>query len=145
MKKLLLNILIFSLLFALPGCCCKQWNDFWGTGPVAPEVAKKWVLDKDCKPIAKAAPVKPVAAAPASVKPQPVVKSECGVSSAANSHPCEGCAVVKLERNMPVEVAMNTKFDYTIKVMNPTSYMLSDVVVTENLADSFKLADTNPK
>ncbi len=135
MKKLLLNILIFLLLFAMPGCCCKQWNDFWGTGPVAPEVAKKSVFAKDCKPIAKAAPV----------KPQQVVKSECGVSSATSSHPCEGCAVVKLEKNMPAEVAMNTKFDYTIKVMNPTGYMLDDVVVTENLAANFKLADTNPK
>ncbi len=83
--------------------------------------------------------------APAPVKPQPVVKSECGVSSATNSHPCEGCAVVKLEKNVPAEVAMNTKFDYTIKVMNPTGYMISNVVVTENLANSFKLADTNPK
>jgi len=140
MKKLLLNILIFSLLFTLSGCGCKQWNDFWGTGPVAPEVAKKCIFAKDCKPIAKA---KPAAAAP--VKSQPVVKSECGISSATSSHPCEGCAVVKLEKNMPVEVSMNTKFDYTIKVMNPTGYMLDDVVVTENLANGFKLADTNPK
>jgi uncharacterized repeat protein (TIGR01451 family) len=122
MKKSL-YILFVLLVFTLSGC---GNNCTW------------------CK---KKAPVKPkpVAAAPAPVKPQPAAKSECGVSSAMSSLPCEGCAVVKLEKNMPVEVPMNTKFDYTIKVMNPTGYMVSDVVVTENLANTFKLADTDPK
>lgn len=91
------------------------------------------------KPMAKAEPK------PATVKPQTTVRSECGVSSATGYYPSEDGAVVKLEKNMPREVAMNTKFDYTIKVTNPTDNMLTDVVVTENLAGNFKLSDTNPK
>ena len=55
-----LNISIFLSLFVLSGCySCKSWNDFWGTGPVEPGCEHKFFLDKDCRPMAKAAP-KPV-------------------------------------------------------------------------------------
>ena len=136
MRRLLI-ILMCLFSFALSGCySCESWNDFWGNGPREAYPPDKFFWDKDCKPlVAKAAPV----------KPQPAVRSECGVSSTTGSYPCEGCPVVRLEKNMPAEVAMNTKFDYTIKVTNPTGSTVSDVVVTENLAAGFKLADSNPK
>lgn len=143
MKKAL-NISLVLLLFTLAGCySCQSWNKLWGKGPVEPGCEHKFFFDKDCKPLAKA-PLKP-APAPAPVKPRPAVKSKCGASSATGYYPCEGCTVAKLEKNMPAEVSLNKKFDYTIKVMNPTDGTLSDVVVTENLSDNFKLSDTDPK
>jgi len=146
MRKLL-NILILLSLFSLSGCySCQTWNNLWGKGPVEPGCEHKFFFDKDCRLLAEATPApEPVIPKPAPVKPRPVVKSACGASSATGYYPCEGCAVAKLEKNMPVEVAMNTKFDYTIKVINPTEVMLTAVVVTENLPDNFKLADTNPR
>ena len=145
MKNLLIMLLLGLVLY-VSGCSCQSWNDAWGKGPreAWPDDVAFW--DKNCKRIAKPAAPKPAPAPrPAPIKPPPVVRSQCGVSSATGHYPCKGCTVVRLEKNMPVEVAMNTKFDYTIKVVNPTDHMLSDVVVTENLADNFKLADTNPK
>lgn len=120
MRKLL-NILILLLVFGLASCCTVQPEP----APVKPKLAP--------------APM------PAPVKPKPVAMSKCGVSSAIGHYPCEGCTVAKLEKKMPVEVAMNTRFDYTIKVVNPTDNMLSDVLVTENISKDFKLADTKPK
>jgi uncharacterized repeat protein (TIGR01451 family) len=143
MKKLLIILLLFVWL-TIPGCnCCQRWNNLWGK-EVAPEVAHKCFLSKECKPLAKAAPAK-AAPAPAPAKPQPVVKSACGLSSATGAYPCSNCTLVRLEKSMPAEVAMNTEFGYTIKVINPTDIMLNDVVVTENLAGNYKLSDTNPK
>jgi len=141
MKKLM-HILVILMLFTLAGCySCQSWHHAWGKPRDAyPEDKVFW--SKDCKPMT-AAPAKP---SPEPVKPpKPAVRSECGVSSAVGHYPCEGCTVARLERNMPAEVAMNTRFDYTIKVINPTDDMLDDVVVTEKLADNFKLADTDPK
>ncbi|MBN1391362.1 MAG: DUF11 domain-containing protein [Sedimentisphaerales bacterium] len=139
MKKMLLVLMLLSWL-VLPGCySCESWNHFWGNGPREAFPPDKVFWDKDCKPlVAKAEPAKP---APA----KPVVKTECGVSSATTGYPCDGCAVIRLEKNMPGEVAMNTKFDYTIRVVNPTGSMASDVVVVENLAAGFKMTDSNPK
>jgi hypothetical protein len=108
-----LNILLTVSVFAVSGCySCQPWNEAWGKGPREAFPPNKFFWDKECKPIVMAAPVKP---APAPVKPQPAVRSECGASSATGYYPCEGCTVAKLEKNMPTEVAMNTKFDYTIK------------------------------
>ncbi|MDD5459331.1 MAG: hypothetical protein PHF37_08060 [Phycisphaerae bacterium] len=143
MKKLWIVPVVLLMVFSLSGCySCDSWNSAWHNGPKENYPSDKVFWDKDCKPIAKAQPAPKAVATP---KPQPVVKSECGVSSAVRHYPCDGCAVVKLDKQMPVEIAMNTKFDYTIKVTNPTDGMLSDVVVTENLPDNFKLADTDPK
>ena len=150
MRKIV-NILLLTVLSAvtlqLSGCySCQSWNNLWGKGPVEPGCEHKFFFDKDCRLLVEATPApEPVIPKPAPVKPRPVVKSACGASSATGYYPCEGCTVAKLEKNMPVEVAMNTKFDYTIKVINPTEVMLNSVVVTENLPDNFKLADTNPK
>ncbi len=146
MRKIL-NILFLTAFLAgtleLAGCySCQTWNHCWGKGPRENYPADKFFWDKECKPIAKAAPAKP---APVAAKLRPAAKSECGACSATGSYPCEACTIAKLERDMPAEVAMNTKFDYMIKVINPTGYMLDDVVVTETLADNFKAADTNPK
>jgi hypothetical protein len=60
------------------------------------------------------------------------VKNECGICSATDNYPREGRAVAKLEKNIPT----NTNFDYTIKIINPTNYILSDVVVNEKPADT---------
>lgn len=144
------NILILLLVFALAGCySCQSWNEAWGKGPREDYPAGIAFWDKDCKPIAKAPPLKPAPAptpAPApKPAPAPAVKSECGSPSATGHYPGEGCTVVRLEKNMPLEVAVNTKFDYTIKATNPSNQMLSDVVVTEMLPGNFKVADTNPK
>lgn len=146
MKKLLLVLVLFSFL-TLSGCySCQTWNHMWGKGDVPPEAAHKFFFDKDCKPIAKAAPAKPAPApAPAPVKPKPVVKSGCGSAFTSGSYPCGNCTIARLEKDMPMEVAMNSEFSYTINVINPTDTRLDDVVVTENLSENFKLSNTKPK
>ena len=131
MKKAL-NILIVVLLFSLSGCySCKSWNAFWGTGPVEPDCAEKFFLDKDCRPIAKTQ-VKPA--------PTPAPVSDCGPSTGSRSYPCGGCGVIQLDKTMPREVQLNAPFDYTIKVTNLTDTMVADVVVTENLPNNFKFS-----
>jgi len=110
----------------------------WGKGPVEPAGAHAFFWSKDCKLVEKPAP-----------KPKEVtkaqVKSECGEPLAVGNYPCDGCAVVTLNKKMPVEVAVNAKFDYTIEATNQTAVTLSDVVITEKIPDNFKLIDTNPK
>lgn len=137
--KRLLNILIFLLLFALPGCySCKSWHSFWGTGPVELGCEHKFFFDKDCRPIAKAKP------APMPFKPKPAPVTECGPSMVSRSYPCGGCGVIRLDKTMPGEVQLNAPFDYTIKVTNLTDTMVTDVVVTESLPDNFKFTRATP-
>ena len=141
--KRLLNILLFLLLFTLAGCySCKSYHEYKGTGPVPSEVAHKFYWDKECKPIARAAP-RP-APKPAPVKPKPAPVSGCGPSAVSRSYPCEGCEIIQLNKAMPREVQLNAPFDYTIKVTNVTDMTVADIVVTETTSKNFKFNKASP-
>ncbi|MEN6384330.1 MAG: hypothetical protein ABFD79_03945 [Phycisphaerales bacterium] len=142
MKKLLF---LMVALFFLPGCySCQSWHHMWGK-PREDYPAGKFMWDKNCKPLKQVAKEKP-APKQEPPKPQPAAaKSACGSASASGSYPCETCTLVKLEKNMPAEVEMNSEFSYTITVTNPTEIMLKDVVVTETTPENFKASGTNPK
>ncbi len=143
-RSMLLTVVLASAL-QLAGCfSCQSWKEMWGESP-EDYPSDLVFFDKRCKPMAKASPEKPAQAPAPIAKTTPAPKSPCGECLATGYYPSEVCTVVKLEKNMPVEVAMNSEFNYTIEVINPSDRMLHDVVVTEHLAENFKLADTNPK
>ena len=134
-----LKIVLFVSVFLFSGCySCKSYHDFWGSGPVPGEVAEKFFWDSECRPIE-------VAAAPAPApKPRPAVRGTCGPYSATRDYPCGSCGVIRLEKKMPSTVTLNGRFDYTIKVTNLTDVMVTDVVVTERVAENFKYVSSNP-
>ncbi|MBM4029153.1 MAG: DUF11 domain-containing protein [Planctomycetes bacterium] len=62
--------------------------------------------------------------------------------SAARLYSADG--VIRLERQMPAEVALNTAFDYTIQVTNVTDTAVDEVVVTERVPRNFKVQKSDP-
>jgi uncharacterized repeat protein (TIGR01451 family) len=62
----------------------------------------------------------------------------------SRSYPCGGCGVVQLDKKMPSMINLNSRFDYTITVKNLTDVMVTDVVVTERVAENFKYVSSNP-
>jgi uncharacterized repeat protein (TIGR01451 family) len=137
-----LKIVLFVLVFVFSGCySCKSYHDFWGSGPVPGEVAEKFFFDSECRPIVVAAAPAPP---PPKPKPRPVVRGTCGPYSATRDYPCSSCGVIRLEKKMPSTVTLNSRFDYTIKVTNLTDVMVTDVEVTERVAENFKYVSSNP-
>jgi len=145
MKRWIYKIVPILLLLSLAGCySCGSWNRLMGTGPVDPANADKFMLDSDCKPIAKAAPApKPAPKAKPAPKPAPA-PTGCGAASVTRAYPCGDCGIVKLAKMMPSQVALGAPFSYDIKVMNLTDMLVTDVVVTEHLDDNFKYASSSP-
>lgn len=82
----------------------------------------------------------PAAPAPKSMA-KPVAKADSGAVS--RTLPCEGCGVIRVDKMMPKQVQLNSPFDYKIKVTNLTDMPVVDVIVTEWLADNFKLGKTS--
>jgi len=139
--------LIMSIMLQVSGCySCQSWNRLMKTGPVAPEVAHKWLWDKDCKPLAKEAPAPAPAAAPVAAAPAPKAApaSKCGAYEAMQAYPAAQCGVVKIDKYMPAEVQLNGEFEYKIKAVNLTSCDVANVVVTEHLSSNFKFQSSAP-
>lgn len=142
------NILLLAVLSAtivqLAGCySCQSWHHSHGR-PKENYPPDMFFWDKDCKPIAKATPVKP-APVPVKPKPKPAPVSECGPSNVVRSYPCRGCDIIHLNKTMPEEVQLKSHFDYTIKVTNVTDMTVADVVVTEEIPENFSFKDANPE
>ena len=147
MKKLLLNILILTLIFNLAGCySCRTWNNLWGTGPVKPGTEHKFFFDKECQPVAKAAP----APAP-KPEPKPAAKKEvvasnaCGASMNSGSYPCDSCVIIQLDKTMPEQVQLNAPFEYTILVKNMTDMSVANVVVTDYQPKNLTIQSVSPE
>lgn len=80
--------------------------------------------------------------------PAPVKKSEstsrCGPYTASMNYPYGDSPVIRLDKVMPKNVALNASFEYSIKVTNLTNVMVRDIVITEDISDNFKYADSDP-
>lgn len=145
MKSIIYKIVSVSILLSLAGCySCQTWNNFWGKGPVEPYAAHKFFWDKDCKPIASAAPAPRPMSEPKSVPEPKPVPTGCGPYMVERTYPCEDCGVVRLDKVMPSQVTRNTSFDYEITVTNLTDMPVADVVVTEQLDSGFKFDGATP-
>jgi len=59
-------------------------------------------------------------------------------------NPCADCGVVKVEKLMPKQVNVGEPFEYNIIVTNLTGVELTDVVVTETMANDFQYAGSKP-
>ena len=162
MKKLVTTAVLLAIVLTQVGCySCQTWNTLWGKGPV-PETAKhRFFWDKDCKPMRqgdvdrpgadKPCPGEdPCAQCPACEEPAPApipappVRNICGDSTLVKSYPCEECEVIVLTKQMPSRVLLNKPFDYTITIKNVSNETLTNVVVTERLADNFNFISANP-
>lgn len=162
MKKFFVTALLIALVLTQAGCySCQTWNTLWGKGQV-PETSKhRFFWDKDCKPMRQGDVDRPGTdrpcpgedpcadcpscppEAPAPI-PAPPVKNICGDSTLVKSYPCEECEVIVLTKQMPSRVLLNKPFDYTITVKNVSNEILTNVVVTERLADNFNFISANP-
>ncbi|MCK4518042.1 DUF11 domain-containing protein, partial [Candidatus Babeliales bacterium] len=160
MKRLLTAAVLVAIVFTQFGCySCQTWNTMWGKGEV-PETAKhRFFWDKDCKPMRTGDVDRPGADKPCPGDPCPegceeeqvpapapvAAKNPCGDSTLLKSYPAESCEAIVLEKLMPARVLLNKTFNYTIKVTNVTSRTITNVVVTERLADNFKFISSDPK
>lgn len=117
MKSRVVMLLSIVLALSLAGCACMEKQ---------PEPVK---------PAPKPAPA-PVVEKP---KPAPAACDGC-----CRVYPCECCPVLRLQKVMPDQVALNAPFDYEINVTNMTDKPLHAVVVKDNLADHFQFKSSNP-
>ena len=76
--------------------------------------------------------------------PQPVVLKQTAPIVVARTYPCGNCGILRMDKRMPEEVAINAPFAYTIKVTNETGAMVDNVVVKERIAENFKVIETSP-
>lgn len=77
--------------------------------------------------------------------PVPVKQVATAVDSSTVIYPCDGCGVLKVEKTMPAEVQLNKEFDYYITVTNLTGKYLSQIEVTDHLAENFKFVSADPQ
>lgn len=139
LRTILCVAFIAAAVMFVTGCSCRTWHNFWGDGQAEPAEAFFW--DKQCK-VVKAAE-KP-APKPEKKPYKPAEKPMVAMNTSSVVHPCEGCGVVKVHKKMPAEVALDQQFDYYIMVTNLTDKYVTDVKVTEKLADNFKFVKAEP-
>ncbi len=60
------------------------------------------------------------------------------------TYPRPDYGIIQVDKAMPEEVRLNTPFIYTIRVTNLTEMMLTDITVTEILANGFELKGSEP-
>ncbi len=77
-------------------------------------------------------------------RPEMVAVSESGSSIISKTYPWAECGVVQLDKTMPKEVGLNKPFSYSMRISNLTNATLNDIIVTEELPDSFKFLSANP-
>ena len=78
------------------------------------------------------------------LQPALVSVRESGSSVVSRTYPWPECGIVQLDKIMPKETKKDQQFNYTIKVTNLTDALLSDIIVSEEYPNSFKLISTNP-
>jgi uncharacterized repeat protein (TIGR01451 family) len=69
---------------------------------------------------------------------------DCGPHTVSMNYPYGDSPVIRLDKVMPKNVALNASFEYSIKVTNLTRVMVRDIVVTEHIPENFKYANSNP-
>jgi uncharacterized repeat protein (TIGR01451 family) len=81
---------------------------------------------------------------PVSPVEKPQMLGGCGPYTVSMNYPYGDSPVIRLDKVMPKEVALNAPFEYSIKVTNLTEVMVSDIVITESISENFKYADSEP-
>lgn len=123
---------LLAAVVALSGCYSCRTHEKAKGNEVSDEVAKKFYWDEECVPLPKGVP-------PA------VPATECGPYVVSRTYPTTRAGVVKLEKTMPDEVAINSQFDYTIRVTNMAEVAVDKVEVTEDTAGNFKFIESDPQ
>ena len=145
---------ITALLLVFGSLSCKSWF-----GPKEDKIteesgvsASDFLRDQFRRPSATP-PVSmpPAEAVPTRVDDQPtimgtgmVVVSESGSSAVSRTYPWPECGIVRLDKNMPKEVSLNSPFEYSIRITNLTQTTLTGIVITEELPDHFKFTKASP-
>ncbi|HJX11473.1 MAG TPA: DUF11 domain-containing protein, partial [Candidatus Binatia bacterium] len=147
MKKCLY---ISALLLIFGSLSCKSWFSPKPKKAAAVEPglsASDFLRDQFHQPVAMPpAETMPTAAdaSPTFVGPDMVVVSEAGSSAVSRTYPWPECGIVRLDKNMPKEVGLNSPFEYTITLTNLTETTLTGIVMTEELSDHFKFTRATP-
>jgi len=141
----LLFLVLLGTALLLSGCySCKTYHKWKGTGPVPPELMDDFVWSKDCQTwTAEHRPAPARVKERAAAKKKPAKASGCGPCSTERDFPVQN--VVRLQKTMPREVHLNVPLFYNIKVTNLADITVSDVVVTDYLADNFNFEVANPQ
>ena len=148
-------LLLAFVLFASVGCTSQQdlceKQDLCDKRPEPPQAGQvlepeQVLADEGVSELALpgAGLTQPSIEMPVFVEPTPVAVEVPGPYVASMIYPSTECGVVRLDKSMPKEVELNKPFDYSIKVTNLRSMTLTDVVVTEDIPENFKLVSAVP-
>ncbi len=70
--------------------------------------------------------------------------NDTGSSTFSITYPRPDYGIIQVDKAMPEEVRLNTPFIYTIRITNLTEMMLTDIIVTEFLANEFEFKGSEP-
>ncbi|MEJ2647020.1 MAG: hypothetical protein P8016_01270 [Sedimentisphaerales bacterium] len=155
MKKCFNISLILLVLVICGSLSCGGWHGFGKSKLKEPGYSEFLPVDRSAVP-EQATSVPPIEVIPEENEPQttypytetltPAMVSvqQPGSSVVSRTYPWAECGIVQLDKIMPKETKKNEQFTYTIKLTNLTDTLLSDIVVTEEYPNSFKLISTNP-
>jgi uncharacterized repeat protein (TIGR01451 family) len=153
MMKKILTISLFLLVFSSLGC--ESMKNFFKPKESEPATKEpeKFFWDSSYEPIA-IAPIKGVptptglpvpAKMPVTSEGQKlVVLSESDMAIVSKTYPWPECGIVRLDKSVPKEVALNKSFDYYIVVTNLTETILTDIVVNEKISRGFEFTRSSP-
>ena len=147
--KRLLNILVFLLVFAISGCYSDTSPETKLAEPGLPEesIRDRGLEREAVTPMPRAhAPAEETAVTErlTPVGRRLVTMDGPSTYSVSMVYPSADCGIIQLDKTMPKEVQLNEPFEYGIRITNLTDVPFSNVVVTEDLPDNFRLAGTNP-
>ncbi|MCE5341695.1 MAG: DUF11 domain-containing protein [Planctomycetaceae bacterium] len=57
---------------------------------------------------------------------------------------CEACPVIRLDTRIPAQVQTKTEFEYAVTVTNVTDELVTDIVLSDVLANNFQYIRSNP-
>jgi uncharacterized repeat protein (TIGR01451 family) len=116
MKKTIVILLCLVVVAGLTGCACMQQSE------PAPAPVK-----------VQPAPAAPAPAAPKTEGPNVVSRTYCST-----------CGDIKIDKVMPVSVAVGQPFDYTITVTNLTNLDMANVIVKDQLMGNYTFKSATP-
>ncbi len=137
MKKIS-NISIVFLMLVLSGLL--GCNSERTSRTAEPCCAKGAVSGTAVKPMI----VAPVTTTVAQSRPISVATNEPTQLKISRIYPTPEFALIQMDKVIPKEVRLKKPFDYSIRLTNLTSTMLTNVVITEELSGNFKYISSEP-
>jgi len=77
--------------------------------------------------------------------PAPAPRVAAGQATMVYPSVCDTCGVLRVDKTIPAQVAVNETIDYQIKVTNIGGVPVDDVVITDIIPAGFKVTSTSPK